>query len=103
VAIKIDNVLRVDGRVVEVKALVGDIEIVFRRSKDSDEPDEAYRFRDVQILDKDSLYIRDSVFKKLRRQINAIFSEVPLKSYPPRKKNKVSGKRKLEVLQGKLF
>ena len=90
-SVKIDNVLRVKGRAVELRAFVGDIEIIFRRSKDSGKPKEASRFRDVQVLDKDTLYIRDSVFKKLFRQVNKIFSEVR------------PSKKRTKVLQEKLF
>ena len=90
-SVKIDNVLRVEGRAVKLRAFVGDIEIIFRRSKDSDKPEEASRFRDVQVLDKDALYITDSVFKKLCQQVNKIFSEVR------------PSKKRIKVFQGKLF
>lgn len=82
-------------------AAVGDIEITFRRIEDGGDghPKEAYRLRDVQVQDKDGVYIRDSVFKKLQRQINAIFNEDQSKSKPrPRKK-----RTKVSENQGKLF
>jgi hypothetical protein len=86
VTVKIDDIQRVEGRVVKLWAFVGDIEIIFARPKDEEYPKEVSRRRHgVQVLDQDSLQIPPGELPELCRKVNKIFSEVrkvrPVKSY----------------------
>ncbi len=97
-AVKIDSVRRVNGRVVKLRALIGGIEITYGRVEGSDEPQEISRSRDdIQVLDRDSLSISPGEFSKLRRKVYKIFSEVR----PP--KNDFSAKKKVKIIQETLF
>ena len=84
--VKIDDVQRVEGRVVNLVAWIGDIKISYIQPKDSDKPREVSRCKyGVQVLDQDTLEIPPGELPELYRKVNKTFSEVrkvrPVKSY----------------------